>query len=187
MAFIWRVPAETRMLSFGGQGYALFICQILSASELTPTYSKPSAAHEAGPHQDWTPHFVLRDHPYPVGCLAWSKDDSVLLTSSDNYIKLWNTKVTVTTEFVCLISHLTLKTGVCINTVNEHTDMVTALSWLPDGLGFISGGLDCRIIHWVRGIAFSCPSLPRISCSLTHLFRRRTVNHMMHGVQRPYG
>jgi WD40 repeat protein len=87
----------------------------------------------------------------------------VLLTSSDNYIKLWNTKVRVTSEFVCLISPHIPKTGVCINTVNEHTDMVTALSWLPDRSGFISGGLDCRIIHWVRGIAFSCPSLPRIS------------------------
>ena len=43
--------------------------------------------------QEWTPHFILRDHPYSVGCLAWSKDDSTLLTSAENHIKLWNTKV----------------------------------------------------------------------------------------------
>jgi hypothetical protein len=28
-----------------------------------------------------------------VGCLAWSKDDTILLTSAENHIKLWNTRV----------------------------------------------------------------------------------------------
>ena len=37
--------------------------------------------------------FTLRDHPYPVGALAWSLDDSILLTSADNLIILWETKV----------------------------------------------------------------------------------------------
>ena len=36
---------------------------------------------------------TLKDHPYSVGCIAWSTDDSVLLTSAENYIKLWNSKV----------------------------------------------------------------------------------------------
>ena len=82
----------------------------------------------------------------------------MLLTSADSYIKLWNTKVTVTSEFVQLISHQTPKTGVCINTLDEHTDTVTAISWLPDGSGFISGGLDGKVIHWVRGTTFFSPS-----------------------------
>lgn len=43
--------------------------------------------------QDWSAHFVLRDHTYAVGCLAWSPDDSVLLTASEGQIKMWNTKV----------------------------------------------------------------------------------------------
>ncbi|TFK42349.1 WD40-repeat-containing domain protein [Crucibulum laeve] len=81
--------------------------------------------------QDWKPHLILRDHPYAVGCLAWSLDDSVLLTSAENYIKMWNTK-----------------TGVCVGSLDQHTETVTALAWLPGGSGFISGGLDRKIIHW---------------------------------------
>ncbi|KAG6837267.1 hypothetical protein H0H93_012272 [Arthromyces matolae] len=79
----------------------------------------------------WTPHLVLKDHVYPVGCLSWSKDDSILLTSAENLIKLWNTK-----------------TGICTRTLDAHKETVTALVWLPDGSGFISGGLDRNIIHW---------------------------------------
>ncbi|KAJ3559320.1 hypothetical protein NP233_g11293 [Leucocoprinus birnbaumii] len=81
--------------------------------------------------QDWSPHLILGDHQYPVGCLAWSLDDSILLTSSEQHIKLWNAQ-----------------TGVCIETLTEHSETVTALAWLPDGSGFISGALDGRVIHW---------------------------------------
>ncbi|KAH9483891.1 WD repeat-containing protein 26-like protein [Psilocybe cubensis] len=81
--------------------------------------------------QDWTAHLILRDHPYPLGCLTWSLDDSILLTSTEQFIKMWNTK-----------------TGVCIRTLEEHTETVTAISWLPDGTGFISGGLDRKIVIW---------------------------------------
>ena len=34
--------------------------------------------------------------------------------------------------------------------LDQHSDVVTALAWLPDGSGFISGGLDRKIILWVR-------------------------------------
>ena len=81
--------------------------------------------------QDWAAHHILRDHRYWVTCLAWSLDDTILLTGSGHIIKLWNTE-----------------TGVCIRTLDDHTEFVTALSWLPDGLGFISGGLDRKIIIW---------------------------------------
>ncbi|KAF9484688.1 WD40 repeat-like protein [Pholiota conissans] len=81
--------------------------------------------------QDWSPHHTLSDHPYPVGCLAWSPDDSVLLTSAENFVKMWNAK-----------------TGICIRTLDEHTETVTAIAWLPDGTGFITGALDRRIVVW---------------------------------------
>ncbi|KAF8226747.1 WD40 repeat-like protein [Tricholoma matsutake] len=87
--------------------------------------------YDADSTQEWTSHFILRDHPYSVGCLAWSKDDSILLTSAENHIKLWNTK-----------------TGLCIRSLDEHSETVTSLVWLSDGSGFISGGLDRKIIHW---------------------------------------
>ncbi|PPQ68153.1 hypothetical protein CVT25_014079 [Psilocybe cyanescens] len=91
---------------------------------------KSSIDSSASP-QDWTAHLILRDHPYPLGCLTWSLDDSILLTSTEQFIKMWNTK-----------------TGVCIRTLEEHTETVTAISWLPDGTGFISGGLDRKIVIW---------------------------------------
>ncbi|KAI0685665.1 WD40 repeat-like protein [Cytidiella melzeri] len=81
--------------------------------------------------RDYSAVHIFRDHPYPVGCVAWSLDDSVLLTASENFIKMWNTR-----------------TGSCIRTLESHHDVVSALVWLPDGSGFISGGLDRKIILW---------------------------------------
>ncbi|PPQ72113.1 hypothetical protein CVT24_002424 [Panaeolus cyanescens] len=80
---------------------------------------------------EWSVVHQLKEHPYPVGCLAWSLDDKILLTCSDQIIKLWNTK-----------------NGHLIDTLDKHSETVTAISWLPDGSGFISGGLDRRIIIW---------------------------------------
>ncbi|KDR73582.1 hypothetical protein GALMADRAFT_620676 [Galerina marginata CBS 339.88] len=81
--------------------------------------------------QEWASHLTLREHPYAVGCLTWSLDDAILLTSTEQFIKMWNAK-----------------TGACIRTLDKHTETVTAISWLPDGTGFISGGLDRKIIIW---------------------------------------
>ncbi|TFY66673.1 hypothetical protein EVG20_g4410 [Dentipellis fragilis] len=81
--------------------------------------------------REYSPELVLKDHQYPVGCLAWSLDDSILLSSSDQYIKMWNTK-----------------TGVCFRTLDAHTETVSALAWVPDGSGFISGSQDRKIILW---------------------------------------
>ncbi|KAI0063418.1 WD40 repeat-like protein [Artomyces pyxidatus] len=78
-----------------------------------------------------SPESVLRDHPFPVGCLAWSLDDAILLSSSEQYIKMWNTQ-----------------TGVCIRTIEAHTETVSALAWVPDGSGFISGSQDRKITLW---------------------------------------
>lgn len=81
--------------------------------------------------RQWTTHQILRDHDYPVGVLSWSPDDSVLITSAENVMKIWNTR-----------------TGVCQRTLDKHTDPVTSVAWFPDGSGFLSGGLDKRIIEW---------------------------------------
>ncbi|KAG5338183.1 hypothetical protein C0989_008032 [Termitomyces sp. Mn162] len=88
-------------------------------------------SYDAELRTQWEPHLILKDHPYSVGCLAWSKDDSMLLSSTENLIKLWNAK-----------------TGVCTKTLDIHRETVTALAWLPDGTGFISGGLDRNIVLW---------------------------------------
>ncbi|TFK76226.1 WD40 repeat-like protein [Pluteus cervinus] len=79
----------------------------------------------------WTQDRVLDDHPDPVSCLAWSLDDKILLTTSESSIRVWNAK-----------------NGVCLGTLVGHSEPVSALAWLPDGTGFLSGGLDRKICHW---------------------------------------
>ncbi|KAF5381032.1 hypothetical protein D9615_004152 [Tricholomella constricta] len=106
-------------------------CHLASASKDKTAIIWRLSYDAEGSSQEWAPHLVLKDHPYPVGCLAWSMDDSTLLTSAENFIKVWNTK-----------------TGLCIRSLEQHTETVTALAWLPDGSGFISGGLDRDIMHW---------------------------------------
>ncbi|KAF8440042.1 WD40-repeat-containing domain protein [Boletus edulis BED1] len=75
--------------------------------------------------------FTLREHPFPVFSLAWSLDDSVLATSADQLILLWDTK-----------------TAECIHTLDSHSETVSALVWLPDGSGFVSADLDRKICRW---------------------------------------
>ncbi|KAJ7632831.1 WD40 repeat-like protein [Roridomyces roridus] len=82
------------------------------------------------PIREWEKRLVLK-HPYPVISLAWSLDNSILLTGSETHIKMWNTK-----------------TGICIRTLDEHSEPVTAFVWLPDNSGFLSAGMDFKIVLW---------------------------------------
>ncbi|KAJ7157017.1 WD40 repeat-like protein [Mycena crocata] len=82
------------------------------------------------PIREWEKRHVL-SHPYPVIAMAWSLDDSILLTGTEHHIKMWNTR-----------------TGVSIRTLEEHSEQVTALAWLPDDSGFLSAGMDFKIILW---------------------------------------
>ena len=36
---------------------------------------------------------VLDKHEEPVGCIAWSPDDQILLTSAEHVIRVWNVEV----------------------------------------------------------------------------------------------
>lgn len=76
-------------------------------------------------------HLHLQDHQFPVGCLAWSLDDTILLSSCEQLIKMWNTE-----------------TGALIRTIEAHTEPVSALAWVPDGSGFISASQDRKINLW---------------------------------------
>ncbi|BGO89478.1 hypothetical protein NBRC10512_003937 [Rhodotorula toruloides] len=74
---------------------------------------------------------ILRDHAEPISYLAWSPDDSILLTTAESIIKMWNTE-----------------TGTCIATLARHEYTIGAVAWLPDGRGFVSGGMDSKIFFW---------------------------------------
>ncbi|GAA5862183.1 hypothetical protein JCM3774_004812 [Rhodotorula dairenensis] len=89
---------------------------------------------------------IFREHADPVSCIAWSPDDSILLSAAETIIKMWNTE-----------------TGVCIATLARHDYAIGALAWLPDGRGFVSGGMDSKICFWdlagnVTSYLTRCPS-----------------------------
>lgn len=74
----------------------------------------------------------LGPHTGEVSTLAWSPDDSIILSASDTEVYQWdwqNTKVDV---------H------------REHKYTVYAAAWLPDGQGFVTGGTDGQVIFWDR-------------------------------------
>ena len=50
------------------------------------------------------------------------------------------------------------QTGICIRTIEAHTETVAALVWVPDGSSFISGSQDRKINLWVRYF-FHCAQL----------------------------
>lgn len=58
--------------------------------------------------------------------------------------------------------HAVLQTGTCIATLARHEYTIGAVAWLPDGRGFVSGGMDSKILFWVR-----CPSLTTTHARLT--------------------
>ncbi|KAF7295397.1 WD-domain-containing protein [Mycena indigotica] len=80
--------------------------------------------------REWEKRHALL-HQYPVICMAWSLDDSILLAGTEHHIKMWNTE-----------------TGVCVRTLMKHTEPVTSLVWLPDKSGFFSAGMDFKIYFW---------------------------------------
>ncbi|KAH8826929.1 WD40-repeat-containing domain protein [Flagelloscypha sp. PMI_526] len=81
--------------------------------------------------REWNIAQVLRDHDHPVMHLAWSTDDSILVTGADHAIKVWN-----------------VKTGMCVQSIAMHKDEVSGLGFLPNGTGFISTSPDRHIYHW---------------------------------------
>ncbi|KAG8835358.1 hypothetical protein FRC17_003841 [Serendipita sp. 399] len=80
---------------------------------------------------DWTLEKVLRGHTYPLNAISWSPDDKLLLSSGEHEVKLWD-----------------VESGKCIRTLSEHHHLVNGLCWLPNGDGFITGGMDRKVVHW---------------------------------------
>ncbi|GAA5910271.1 uncharacterized protein JCM6883_001136 [Sporobolomyces salmoneus] len=76
-------------------------------------------------------HKVFGPHSDPVSCLAWSPDDSILLTASESVIKMWS-----------------MQSLEAIATLSKHDYPIGALAWLPNGLEFVSGGMDLKVYFW---------------------------------------
>jgi len=77
---------------------------------------------------------VLRTlaHNVPVSYVAWSPDDTLLLTCTDDAdgaLSLWD-----------------VASGTLQRTFMHHNGAVKACGWLPDGKAFVSGGVDKNVI-----------------------------------------
>eukprot|EP00325_Prymnesiales_sp_UTEX-LB-985_P018767 CAMPEP_0174757914 /NCGR_PEP_ID=MMETSP1094-20130205/107499_1 /TAXON_ID=156173 /ORGANISM="Chrysochromulina brevifilum, Strain UTEX LB 985" /LENGTH=556 /DNA_ID=CAMNT_0015963833 /DNA_START=42 /DNA_END=1712 /DNA_ORIENTATION=+ len=75
---------------------------------------------------------TLCGHTDALCHLAWSPDDSRLLTCShDQLLMLWDSS-----------------SGKCIQTYRKHTESVVSCAWLPRGLHFISAAADKVVLLW---------------------------------------
>lgn len=39
--------------------------------------------------------------------------------------------------------------GTSVKEINDHTDVVGSLKWLPDNLGFVTTGMDAKLCFYV--------------------------------------
>lgn len=94
---------------------------------------------------------TLQGHLKPVSFLAWSPDDTKLLTcGNEEVVKLWD-----------------VQTGECKHTFDKRNSVFSSCAWFPDGRRFVSGGSDKCIYIWdLEGKeldAWKGSRMPRIS------------------------
>lgn len=69
---------------------------------------------------------MLRSHLTPVSFVAWSPDDTKLLTCGNvEVLKLWD-----------------VETGTCKHTFGDHGFVVSSCAWFPDSKRFVCGSSD---------------------------------------------
>ena len=88
---------------------------------------------------------ILREHTEPVVHVAWSPDDTRLITcSQDRKAKVWDTSVWPSYASVLSRIVLTLmnKTGMRLLQIDHHTQPVSTACWAPDGESFVTGSHD---------------------------------------------
>ncbi|KAG6543153.1 hypothetical protein Mapa_015402 [Marchantia paleacea] len=76
--------------------------------------------------------YTLKGHTKAVSFVAWSPDDSMLLTcGNEEVVKLWD-----------------VQSGECKHTFNKQSSHFSSCAWFPDGKRFVSGGTDKCIYIW---------------------------------------
>ncbi|GAX81284.1 hypothetical protein CEUSTIGMA_g8716.t1 [Chlamydomonas eustigma] len=75
------------------------------------------------------PVHTLQEHLQPVAFLSWSPDDTMLLTCSDDLLRLYD-----------------VATGQLLYCFTQHRETVTSCAWLPDSKRFLSGSVDKTIL-----------------------------------------
>lgn len=85
---------------------------------------------------------TLREHEDGIGAVAWSPDDSIIVTGSlDRRARLWNARVCCTTIFHLINANLD-QSGELIRTLPRFGQPVSSCVWAPDGESFVTGCLD---------------------------------------------
>lgn len=88
---------------------------------------------------------TLREHSEPVVCIAWSPDDTRLITcSQDNKARVWDANVRSPRALESSRNQLTFlrQTGMCLLQIDHHNQPVSTACWAPDGETFVTGSLD---------------------------------------------
>lgn len=134
---VWRLAwsHNGEFLATAGKDRTVIIWNVKVRPTLLPSCVLLGLTSENGAivQEDFAVHKILGPHPDPVSCLAWSPDDSILLTAAEMVIKMWS-----------------MQSLECIATLSRHDYPIGALAWLPNGLEFVSGGMDLKVYFWVR-------------------------------------
>lgn len=86
---------------------------------------------------------TLQDHGEGVVFIAWSPDDSKLISCSrDRVARVWDTEVGRHKSGESNEMLMRCQTGSCLLEIDQHTEPVTTASWAPDGKTFVTGSLD---------------------------------------------
>ncbi|KAJ3260835.1 hypothetical protein HK103_007398 [Boothiomyces macroporosus] len=75
---------------------------------------------------------ILDDHTQAISYVAWSPDDKMILSASnDTTLNAWDTN-----------------TGKLLRTYDKHADPVNCCAWLPCGTRFVSGSVEKSMYLW---------------------------------------
>lgn len=98
---------------------------------------------------------TLKGHTDAVSALAWSPDGKRLVSAAESTIILWDTMVSpdmiLQGDLACAETCSTpLQMGAQLAYLPEtHQDMVSQIQWISDEEGFVTAGMDQKIIKWV--------------------------------------
>ncbi|WAR56506.1 hypothetical protein PtB15_7B355 [Puccinia triticina] len=129
---VWRIEwsHDGRRLASADRAKTCIIWKLVPSAKSSAASNGDSVRHNtrssrlSGPSSPDKKPSSRRPHPA-------TPHSPVLLTGADSTITMWNTT-----------------TGQCIATMVKHAYDVAALSWLPDGRSFVSGGLDALVLFW---------------------------------------
>jgi WD40 repeat protein len=98
---------------------------------------------------------TLKGHTDAVSALAWSPDGKRLVSAAESTIILWDTTVSrfsISQDDLAYAEALytSLQMGAQLAYLPEtHQDMVSQIQWISDEEGFVTAGMDQKIIKWV--------------------------------------